>query len=168
MPKRRAGQLLTEKEEAFVDHLLADPKRNRTKAAVNAGYSQKTAYEIGRQNLNKLEIKQVIDKKLEPVKKKLAIDRDYIVENLHHLVETCKNSGSEHFDPSAANRSLELLMKALGLATDKIQLQAEVNSRHSVDMVRVLETDDASQSAFELLMQRKRRELLPAGSEADE
>lgn len=163
MPKRKAGQLLTEKEEAFVDHLLADPKRNRTKAAVNAGYSKKTAYEIGRQKLNKLEIQQVIDKKLEPVKKKLAIDRDYIVENLHHLVETCKDERGEHFDPAAVNRSLELLMKALGLATDKVQLQADISTRHSVEMVKIIETDTASAAALDVILER-RRQMIEAGS----
>lgn len=158
MPKRRAGQLLTEREEAFVDHLLADPKRNKTAAALKAGYSKKSAYEIGSKKLNKVEnVQRAIKEKLEPIKQKLQIDRDYIVQNLHHLVETCKNSDSEHFDPSAANRSLELLMKALGLATDKIQLTAEVNNRHNVEMVRIIESDSTSAAALESLLERRRQ-----------
>jgi hypothetical protein len=157
MPKRRAGQLLTEREEAFVDHLLADPKRNQTSAAVKAGYSKKVARITAAKKVSQDNIKTAIEKKLEPIQKKLAIDRDYIVQNLHHLVETCKDAGSEHFDPSAANRSLELLMKALGLATDKIQLQAEVNNRHNVEMVRIIESDTTSAAALESLLERRRQ-----------
>lgn len=161
MPKRKAGSLLTEKEEAFVNHLLADPKRNRARAAVKAGYSEKNARIIANQNLSRLNIKKAIQKKVEPIKKKLAIDRDYIVENLHHLVETCKDATGEHFDPAAVNRSLELLMKALGLATDKIQLEANVNNRHSVDMIRSLEIDTSSRDAMRLLLDRQRSATLP-------
>lgn len=151
---------LKPKQEAFVDHLLSDARRNATQAAIKAGYSKNCAKEIGYENLTKPHIKSMIEEKLEPIKQKLAIDRDYIVENLHHLVETCKDTGSEHFDPAAVNRSLELLMKALGLSTDKIQLQAEVNNRHSVDMVRLLEVDSTSQEAFETIMERHRQQRL--------
>jgi phage terminase small subunit len=162
MPKRKAGQELTEREEAFVNHLLADPKRNQTSAALKAGYSEKVARITAAKKVSQDNIKTAIEKKLEPIQKKLAIDRDYIVTNLHHLVETCKDTGSEHFDPAAVNRSLELLMKALGLATDKIQLQAEVNNRHSIDMVRLLEVDNTSQEAFETIMERHRQQRLEA------
>jgi hypothetical protein len=163
MPKRKAGQLLTEREEAFVDHLLADPKRNKTRAAIRAGYAPKNAPITAAKNLNRSNVKLAIEKKLEPVKKKLAIDRDYIVENLHHLVETCKDATGEHFDPSAVNRSLELLMKALGLSTDRIQLNAEVNNRHSVEMIRSLEIDTSSRDAMRLLLDRQRSATLPSG-----
>lgn len=49
---------LTGKQQAFVDEYLKT--RNATKAAIAAGYSAKTAYSIGSENLKKPEIDEVI------------------------------------------------------------------------------------------------------------
>jgi phage terminase small subunit len=50
---------LTGKQKAFIDHYLANGF-NATKAALAAGYSEKTAYSIGQQNLKKVEITEAI------------------------------------------------------------------------------------------------------------
>ncbi|EPP8914178.1 terminase small subunit, partial [Acinetobacter baumannii] len=47
------------KQQRFVDEYLID--RNATQAAIRAGYSAKTAYSIGEQNLKKLEVKKAIE-----------------------------------------------------------------------------------------------------------
>ena len=49
---------LTGKQQAFVDEYLKT--RNATQAAIAAGYSAKTAYSIGSENLKKPEIDEVI------------------------------------------------------------------------------------------------------------
>ena len=49
---------LTGKQQAFVDEYLKT--RNATKAALAAGYSPKTAYSIGSENLKKPEISEAI------------------------------------------------------------------------------------------------------------
>jgi len=49
---------LTGKQQAFVDEYLKT--RNATKAALAAGYSPKTAYSIGSENLTKPEISEAI------------------------------------------------------------------------------------------------------------
>lgn len=51
---------LTHKQRAFVLAYLANGF-NATQAALTAGYSEKTAYSIGSENLKKPEIKQAID-----------------------------------------------------------------------------------------------------------
>lgn len=51
---------LTRKQQAFVDNYIVH-RFNATKAAIAAGYSEKTAYSIGSENLKKPEIKQAID-----------------------------------------------------------------------------------------------------------
>ncbi len=48
------------KQQRFVDEYLID--RNATQAAIRAGYSAKTAYSIGEQNLKKLEVKKPLKK----------------------------------------------------------------------------------------------------------
>ena len=52
---------LTPKQQRFIDEYLVD--LNATQAAIRAGYSEKTAPEIGRQNLMKLDIKEAIAKR---------------------------------------------------------------------------------------------------------
>ncbi|MFJ6207329.1 terminase small subunit [Lysinibacillus sp. NPDC092081] len=54
---------LTLKQQAFADFYIE--LGNATQAAIKAGYSQKTAYSIGDENLRKPEIKSYIEKRME-------------------------------------------------------------------------------------------------------
>lgn len=53
---------LTPKQARFVDEYLVD--FNATQAAIRAGYSEKTAYSIGWENLRKPEIKKAISERI--------------------------------------------------------------------------------------------------------
>ena len=53
---------LTDKQRAFINAYLVS--WNATKAAIEAGYSAKTAYAIGEQNLRKLEIRAEINRRI--------------------------------------------------------------------------------------------------------
>ena len=46
----------------FVEEYIVD--LNATQAAIRAGYSKKTARQIGEQNLSKLDIRKAIDERL--------------------------------------------------------------------------------------------------------
>jgi phage terminase small subunit len=59
MPK---GKQLTGRQQAFILEYVKD--WNATRSAIAAGYSKKTAYSIGSENLRKPEIKAEIDKRL--------------------------------------------------------------------------------------------------------
>jgi phage terminase small subunit len=59
MPKEKQ---LTGRQQAFVLEYVKD--WNATRSAIAAGYSKKTAYSIGSENLRKPEIKAEIDKRL--------------------------------------------------------------------------------------------------------
>lgn len=50
---------MTPKQQQFIAEYLVD--MNATKAAIRAGYSAKTAYSIGQENLKKPEIRQAIN-----------------------------------------------------------------------------------------------------------
>lgn len=52
---------LTKKQQAFVEHYLRE--WNATRAAVLAGYSEKTARSIGSENLKKSEVRRVIEQR---------------------------------------------------------------------------------------------------------
>ena len=56
---------MTEKQKKFCDYFIETG--NATKAAIFAGYSQKTAKQIGQQNLTKLDIKTYINWRMETI-----------------------------------------------------------------------------------------------------
>lgn len=71
---------LTEKQQQFVDEYLID--LNATQAAIRAGYSVKTAKDIGCQNLAKLNIQQAISEKMAERSKRTGVNQDRIVMEL--------------------------------------------------------------------------------------
>ena len=56
---------MTPKQRKFCDEYIKTG--NATQSAVSAGYSQKTAYSIGTENLKKPELKKYIDSKLKSI-----------------------------------------------------------------------------------------------------
>ncbi|MDM7500712.1 terminase small subunit [Lactococcus lactis] len=56
---------MTPKQRKFCDEYIKTG--NATQSAINAGYSKKTAYKIGAENLRKPQIKKYIDSKLKDI-----------------------------------------------------------------------------------------------------
>ncbi|OLN92926.1 terminase small subunit [Staphylococcus saprophyticus] len=71
---------LTRKQQIFADEYIR--LGEVTKAAINAGYSTKTAYAVGSENLKKPSIKAYIDERLAELKKKSIADQDEILQYL--------------------------------------------------------------------------------------
>ncbi|ENV46040.1 hypothetical protein P255_01434 [Acinetobacter brisouii CIP 110357] len=71
---------LTAKQQRFVDEYLID--LNATQAAIRAGYSAKTANEIGAENLAKPSIAKAIQEALKERKERVQIDADYVLKRL--------------------------------------------------------------------------------------
>ena len=68
----------TPKQKAFADYYIECG--NATEAAKRAGYSEKTAYAIGNENLNKLEISEYIAARMEEQTKKRVADANEVIE----------------------------------------------------------------------------------------
>lgn len=71
---------LTPKMEKFIDEYLID--LNATQAAIRAGYSKKTAQQIGSENLSKPIIQEEIAKRKNSAAKKLEITRESVLKEL--------------------------------------------------------------------------------------
>ncbi|MBS6062627.1 MAG: terminase small subunit [Peptostreptococcaceae bacterium] len=71
---------MTKKQKRFCDEYLIDC--NATQAAIRAGYSEKTAYSIGQENLNKPEIKAYIDEQLNEIHNKSIADAAEVMKYL--------------------------------------------------------------------------------------
>ena len=71
---------LTERQARFVAEYLVD--LNATEAAKRAGYSEKTAYSIGFENLRKPEIQDAIQTAMAQREKRTAITQDRVLQEL--------------------------------------------------------------------------------------
>lgn len=107
-----APRRLTEKQKRFCDEYLVD--YNATQAAVRAGYSVKSAYSIGEENLRKPELKTYIDERLEQLRSAKTATATEVME---FLTEVMRDE-----DESSVSRlkAAELLGKRFGLFTDKV------------------------------------------------
>lgn len=127
---------LTDKQKRFCDEYLID--LNATQAAIRSGYSKKTAQQMGSENLLKPVIQAYIEQKQKKIAEKNNISVEWVITR---LVENCDRSmqavavldhegnetGEYRYEANAANRSLELIGKHLGMFGDKLQLNGDIN-----------------------------------------
>jgi phage terminase small subunit len=74
---------LTDKQKLFVAEYLVD--LNATQAAIRAGYSEKTAYSIGQENLNKPEITDAISRAFKKRAERTRVDADRVIKELARI-----------------------------------------------------------------------------------
>lgn len=92
-PRAKAGQVnktLTAKQQRFVAEYLID--LNATQAAIRAGYSEKTAYSIGDENLKKPEIAKAIQEAIQNRSERTQVDQDYVLTTIVDTIERCKQA----------------------------------------------------------------------------
>lgn len=106
---------LTPKQQRFVDEYLID--LNGTQASIRAGYSEKTAYSIGSENLKKPDIQQAIAVRQKELAEKRAWDLDRLVDAAEQNLEGARESGQW----SPAMRAVEWIGKATGLVSEDKQ-----------------------------------------------
>ena len=102
---------LTEKQKQFCLEYLVD--LNATQAAIRAGYSQRTAREIGKENLTKPYIQENIQKLIDKRSERTQITADYVLCELKRIAET------DNVKDSNKIRALELLGKHPKLFTER-------------------------------------------------
>ena len=99
---------LTEKQKRFCEEYLID--FNATQAALRAGFSQKTAYSIGDENLRKPEIQSEIQSLIKKRSERTGINADIVIKELVKIaLADTEITGKEKM------KALELLGKHLGL-----------------------------------------------------
>lgn len=74
---------LTAKQQRFADEFLID--LNATQAAIRAGYSSKTAAEIGSENLTKPQIRAYIDERMAEHSRRTGVNQDRIIRELARI-----------------------------------------------------------------------------------
>lgn len=132
---------LTEKQKRFCDEYLID--LNATQAAIRAGYSKKSAYSTGQENLKKPEIKKYIEARMAEKEEKLIADQDEV---LRYLTAVLRGEEKEEvvvlehvgdFQSKAKivekgcsikdrTKAAELIGKRYGLYTDNVAMEIAV------------------------------------------
>jgi len=117
---------ITVKQQTFADEYIKTG--NATQAAIAAGYSKKTAYAMGAENLKKPHIKAYIDKRLAEIQSKRTADMQEVLEYLTSVMRGEEKDEKTYWDadadsievvetkPKIADRTkaAELLGKRLG------------------------------------------------------
>ena len=123
---------LTAKEAKFVEEYLVD--LNASAAARRAGYSEKTAYRIGFENLRKLHIQNALAVARTKLAKDTETSPEWVVSSLKKVALRClqeeevldregNSTGEFTFQAAGANKALELIGKTHGIFIDKMVLR---------------------------------------------
>lgn len=131
---------LTAKQERFIQEYLID--LNATQAAIRAGYSPKTAYSIGTENLKKPVIASRVKERRDEVAKVAELTQEWVLKNLKDVVEKSMQAvevekfdyeekrmvgiGEYVYDSRGANTALQLIGKHLGMFTDKLEVNGNM------------------------------------------
>lgn len=110
------GKPLSEKQHRFVEEYLID--LNATQAAIRAGYSAKTAYSVGFENLRKPEIQKAIQEQQNKRSKRTEISQDDVIKGLMREA-TREGEGSSH---SARVSAWTALGKHLGMFKERVDI----------------------------------------------
>jgi phage terminase small subunit len=114
---------LTPKQQRFVEEYLVD--LNATQAAIRAGYSEKTAYSYGHENLKKPEIQHAVDAAIKRQQERTQVTADKVLEELAKIgfsdirgafdeYGNLKRPESWDDKTAAAISSIEVVTKNLG------------------------------------------------------
>ncbi len=125
---------LTPKQAKFVDEYLID--LCATKAAIRAGYGEKTARKIGSENLSKPDIQAAIEEAQKAASVRTQITVDEVLKRLLEINDRWlqgtpvmdsegRTTGVWRFDAAGANRSAELLGKHLGMFSPEANVSIE-------------------------------------------
>lgn len=135
---------LTPRQQRFCDEYLID--LNATQAAIRAGYSEKTAKQIGQRLLTNVDLKNHIKERMAAKEKELIADSDEV---MRYLTSVLRGKSEAHVlarDEIGAERILlkppdekerlkaaELLGKAHMIFTEKVQQEIDMDLNIVVD-----------------------------------
>ena len=86
-PGRTAAPLrpLTEKQRRFVEEYLVEP--NATQAAIRAGFSERSAHQIGHEQLRVPQVAAAIVAAMEARSRRTKVDQDWVLSKLREMFE---------------------------------------------------------------------------------
>ncbi len=139
----KKAERLTPKQEAFVREYIID--LNATQAAIRAGYSEKTARQIGEENLTKPVIKKMVEELKAQRAERLNITADYVLEIIVETVDRCRQEIRPLLDKKGRQVKIEdkegKECKAFVFDAKNVLKGCELLGRH-IDLFKDGERDD--------------------------
>lgn len=130
--------MLNERQNKFVREYIKT--NNATQAAISAGYSKKTAYSIGQENLKKPEIAEAIEKERKKNIERFEYTMQDSFNNLKLAQEIAlsrKNQiGESNPDVQSFIKAEELKGKLCGLYIDKKEISGIDNTPFEIKILR--------------------------------
>ena len=118
---------LTPKQQRFAEEYLVD--MNATQAAIRAGYSERTAYRTGCDNLKKPHIRVLIERGMEARSEKTGIDAQWVLDELEKQYGKCDEEG----DRRTAVAALEKIGKHVDV--EAFKEKREIENTHVVKSI---------------------------------
>ena len=132
---------MTNKQKRFADEYLIDC--NATQAAIRAGYSEKTAKQVGQRLLTYADVKSYIDEQLQQLHSKTIATAEEVMEYLSSVLrgqseseivvvegvgDGCSSARTMTKSPDEKERlkAAELLGKRFGMFVDKVNVEGAV------------------------------------------
>lgn len=130
---------MTRKQKLFIKEYLTD--LNATRAAISAGYSEKTAAAQGSRLLINVNVKAKLDQSLAKRAEKLDISAEYVLKMIKQTIERGsqgvqvfdregKPTGEWKEDSYAVLKGCELLGKHLKMFTDRVEHSGRIEHEH--------------------------------------
>lgn len=152
---------LTQKQRLFADEYIKSG--NATEAALKAGYSKRTSYSIGNENLKKPEIKKYIDKKLAEIESHKIADAKEVLQFYTRVLrkeetepeKLMKHDGSEEIvnrEPSLKDRlsAAKEIMKRYPLNDPVVMAQLKkIKADTRISEARAKNMENGSQDVTE-------------------
>ncbi len=123
---------MTPKQAAFVDEYLID--LNATQAAIRAGYSAKTARQIGEENLSKPDISAAVAAGIDARSKRTQITQDRVLTDIELIKQDAmrkaydKHGNESMINHTSALKACELQGRHLQMWNDKVALTIETTT----------------------------------------
>lgn len=125
------------RQKRFCDEYLIDCSAKQ--AAIRAGYSPKTAYSIGNENLNKPELKAYIDEQLAKIHSAKIADAEEVMKYLTSVMrgehteeipilcgDGCQELTQKEVGAKERLKAAELIGRRYGMFTDKVGVEGAV------------------------------------------
>jgi phage terminase small subunit len=123
---------LTPKQEQFVREYLID--KNATQSAIRAGYSAKTARQIGEENLSKPDIAKAIAENAKKVAEKAELSAETVLRDIAQIKKLAlqqipdRDGNLLPLNIQTALKACELEGKHLAMFTEKVQHSGSIDA----------------------------------------
>lgn len=146
------SEKLQPRQQAFISQYLADKTRNATKAAIAAGYSEKSASATAARLMRNPKIKAVIDEELSVIRDASGVTAQKVMDELARMAFfrpedfVCVNEETGVLEYKLDKSNVHKLVGVTGIQMVSGHLRFTANKEKALELlVRVLEIENGDQ-----------------------